>query len=364
MPAPRSRVPKGEIVSDPSKDMGDGEESLIDLSEDKKDKQPPLERTITFDGVNGSKANRDQIRRTSNATDPAQQAKPKDPREQLKNLGPSNLASRPRQTRYNTVKIKPGGGNLTEAMAKSHGQTESHAQDYSSETHRSMSTSTAPQGGVGAGLLSSAGKDAKDGVAALQAGYGTMSMGVTSLPPRSKGRDSAPENKLEISPKRSRDDHESKTAPPPRPASTHRGRKSSASSAVGSLRSFDDSRSKSKHGVARSGSLSENVVEANGIKKTVLETTSSSEEADGGGGGEGGVGVGGSSQQAQQQQQQTDGANDRAPPPVLDPHDDEGEDGSSATHRSGKKKRRRRKRSKKSEDKPLLKEEDGDEQRD
>ena len=344
MPAPRSRVPKGEIVSDPSKDMGDGEEDLIDVSEDKKDEHPPLNRTITADGVNGTKLNWDQSRRTSTTTDPAQQAKHKDLREQLKNLGPSNLAARPRQTRYNTVKIKPGGGNLTDAMAKS------QAQDHSSETQRSISTSTAIQGGVGAGLLSSPGKDAKDGVAALQAGYGTMSPST----PQNKGRDSAPENKLEISPKRSRDEHGSKT--PTRPASTTRGRKSSASSAVGSLRSLD-SRSKSKHGVARSGSLSENVVEAGGIKKTVLETTSSSEEADGGGGG---VGVGGA---AEGQAQQTNGGANKGPEgasklPVLD--DDEGEDGDGPAPRSGKKKRRRRKRSKKSEDKPLL-EEDGDE---
>lgn len=99
------------------------------------------------------------------------QKKPKDP---SKNLGPSNLASRPRTTRYNTVKIKPGGV----------GSAHKHAQESPDEP-RHASPSPAPQGGVGAGLLSSAGKDAKDGVIAVQAGYGTM--GVT--PPQSKGRD-------------------------------------------------------------------------------------------------------------------------------------------------------------------------------
>ena len=101
----------------------------------------------------------------------------KKPKEPSKNLGPSNLASRPRTTRYNTVKIKPGGAGLSDAAHK-------HAQQSPSEP-RHASASPAPQGGVGAGLLSSAGKDAKDGVIAVQAGYGTM--GVS--PPQSKGRD-------------------------------------------------------------------------------------------------------------------------------------------------------------------------------
>ena len=101
----------------------------------------------------------------------------KKPKDLSKNLGPSNLASRPRTTRYNTVKIKPGGAGLSDAAHK-------QAQESRSEP-RHVSASPAPQGGVGAGLLSSAGKDAKDGVIAVQAGYGTM--GVS--PPLSKGRD-------------------------------------------------------------------------------------------------------------------------------------------------------------------------------
>ena len=337
MPAPKYRVPKGAIVTDAVKDMGDGEENLINIDEEQKaQQQPGLRRTITHEGVNNVKAKGNQapsVRRTSSIADTSKLKDQRD-RDHLKNLGPSNLASRPRQTRYNTVKIKPGGGSLSDHMARS---TSQQASDQTSEVLRSEPTAIAAQGGVGAGLLNSAGRDAKDGVAAIQAGYGTM--GTSPPPPLSKGRDSAPHNKLSISPKRtrteSRDDQ--------RPASAHRGRASSQSSAVGSLKSVG-SRSKSKKGVARSGSLSENVVHAGGIKKTILEPSSSSDDAEGGG-----AGIGA----------QLDGADDggEAKPTSS------AEGASEEQKGSQKKKRRRRKRSKKGEDQPLLQEDDDDHHR-
>ena len=325
MPAPKYRVPKGAIVTDANKPMGDGEENLIDISDEPKDQPPDLRRMLTPDGIQNVKANgahAPNVRRTSSIADTPKHRDQRD-RDHLKNLGPSNLASRPRQTRYNTVKIKPGGGSLTEHLAQS------ASQDQSSDMPRSEPAALAAQGGVGAGLLNSAGKDAKDGVAALQAGYGTM--GSSPPPPLSKGRDSAPQNKLAISPKRTRDESKDDQ----RPTSAHRGRASSSSSVVGSLRSVG-SRSKSKTGVARSGSLSENVVTAGGIKKTVLEPSSSSDDAEAGGG------------------VPTDGADD-----AQDTKAAGSEDGASEGQKgSQKKKRRRRKRSKKGEDQPLMEEED------
>lgn len=333
MPAPKYRVPKGAIVTDPSKDIGEGEENLIDIGEEQKNQQPDLRRMHTPDHVNNIKANGTQapgIRRTSSVADTSKQKDQRD-RDQLKNLGPSNLASRPRQTRYNTVKIKPGGESLSEHIARSSSHQTS---DPPSEVPRSESTAIAAQSGVGAGLLNSAGKDAKDGVAALQAGYGTM--GATPPPSLSKGRDSDPRNKLSISPKRTRDQEREEQ----RPTSQHRGRASSQSSTVGSLRSVG-SRSKTKHGVARSGSLSENVVTAGGIKKTVLEPSSSSDDAEGGGPGPA----------------QIDGADDGE---GVEPTSSA--EGASESQGQGgqsqKKKRRRRKRSKKGDDQPLLEEED------
>jgi len=334
MPAPKNRVPKGAILTEPSKDIGEGEEDLIDISEEQKHQQPALRRMLTPDHTKNIKANGTQapgIRRTSSVADTSKQKDQRD-RDQLKNLGPSNLASRPRQTRYNTVKIKPGGESLTEHMARS---TSQQTSNLSSEVPRSESTAIAARGGVGAGLLNSAGKDAKDGVAALQAGYGTMDG--TPPPSLGKGRYSDPQNKLSISPKRTRDQERDEQ----RPTSEHRGRATSPSSTVGSLRSVG-SRSKTKHGVARSGSLSENVVTAGGIKKTVLEPSSSSDDAEGGGPGPA----------------QTDGADDGegAEPPssAEGPSETQGQGG-----QSQKKKRRRRKRSKKGDDQPLLEEDNG-----
>ena len=313
MPAPQSRVPKGAIVTDPSTNMGDEQEDLIDLSEDQKGAHPALRRLATNDG-SAAKANGNSnpaIRRSSSIASATQRDGPKKSKDHAHNLGPSNLASRPRTTRYNTVKIKPGGGGLSDAASKAHA---------SNVEHRRFSASAAPQGGVGEGLLNSAGLDAKDGVMAVQAGYGTMG----GTPPKSKGRDSAPGNLDEVSPSRVRlaESRDQTTSNEPR------GRASSQSSTVGSMRSLG-SRSKSKRAVARSGSLSENVVHAGGIKKTVLETTSSSDDIEGGEA-SGAQGPG-----------QTDGADDAEIEKESSKPDSSAEGG----QQSQKKKRRRKKRS-------------------
>lgn len=327
-------MPKGAIVTDPSKNISKGEEDLIDIGEEQNDQQPALRRMLTPDHLHNLKANGTQapgMRRTSSVADTSKQKDQRD-RDQLKNLGPSNLASRPRQTRYNTVKIKPGGENLTEHVARS---TSQPTLDPPSEVPRSESTAIAAQSAVGAGLLNSAGKDAKDGVAALQSGYGTMDG--TPSPSLGKGRDSDPRNKLSISPKQTRDQEKEEQ----RLTSEHQGRASSPSSTVGSLRSVA-SRSKRKHGVARSGSLSENVVTAGGIKKTVLEPSSSSDDAEGRGPGPA----------------QIDGADDdegvEPPSSAEGASESQGQSG-----QSQKKKRRRRKRTKRGEDQPLLEEDNG-----
>lgn len=49
---------------------------------------------------------------------------------------------------------------------------------------------------------------------------------------------------------------------------------------VGSLHSGSRSPPRRKKGVARSGSITENVIESDGVRKVVLETNSSSEDAD------------------------------------------------------------------------------------
>ncbi|KAL9038574.1 MAG: hypothetical protein Q9214_005224, partial [Letrouitia sp. 1 TL-2023] len=134
-------------------------------------------------------------------------------------------------------------------------------------------------GGVGTGLLNSAGRDASDGVLAVQQGYGTTG----GTPPKSADRsgsggsanpytiagDSIPEEpRLELS-------------------------RSVSGSTVGSLRSHRNQSSSRpispsmKRGPARSGSITENIVDTGKFRKVVLETTSSSDDNSGSGGGHG-----------------------------------------------------------------------------
>ena len=174
-------------MAEPQKDMGDTEENLIDLT----DEDGPDVRRVVTEGHNNVKNSMlgdrfsspkttAALRRTSSTTGTSNsdrgyfqmRADTPEMREHLKHLGPSNLASRPRQTRYNTVKIKPGGGSIIEGPAKrAEGQAKSTDAKDSSMIN---SLATAPRGGVGEGLLNSAGKDAKDGVFTLQTGYGTL----------------------------------------------------------------------------------------------------------------------------------------------------------------------------------------------
>jgi len=184
-----------------------------------------------------------------------------------------------------------------------------------------MSTApAAPQGGVGAGLLQSAGKDAKDGVLALQAGYGTIG----STPPDSKrpktpskGHQSVSEIDHDPStPIKSNEDTPTNRRPAP---ATSKPRPTSQST-LGSLQSRDSpTQPRTKRGAVRSGSITENIIDRDGIKKVVLETTSSSDDS-----GSGGARVYGQEEEREE--------NRRPEPSSEEPTS------------SGKKKRRRRKR--------------------
>ena len=189
-------------------------------------------------------------------------------REHLKHLGPSNLASRPRQTRYNTVKIKPGGTSKVELSAK---PAVAHFQSTEpKDPPKTATRSTAPQGGVGEGLLNSAGKDAKDGVLALQTGYGTIRPGSReSLKLPEKRKSAPPEGS-------SAGDSRPGTAGSKRPRSS-RAESVSSQNTVVSL-SPTRTRSRQVRGGVRSGSITENVVDVGGIKKVVLEPNSSSDD--------------------------------------------------------------------------------------
>jgi len=182
-----------------------------------------------------------------------------DMREHLKHLGPSNHASRPKTTRFNTVKIKSG-----QSTTRSDSRTDSHGYRDSMEDRLDLNS----QGGEGEGLLRSAGIDAKDGVQAVQQGYGSFDRSSPSRHNNRKennyidgpqteanvvgGKDGAADYKdgHEITKQNSQDSKKSDDTLASLPSST---------------RSF-----RRKTGVARSGSITENVIEAGGIRKVVL----------------------------------------------------------------------------------------------
>ncbi|PQE33689.1 hypothetical protein CJF32_00009099 [Rutstroemia sp. NJR-2017a WRK4] len=186
-----------------------------------------------------------------------------DLREHLKHLGPSNLASRPKMTKYQSVKIKPGSiANRSESRTDSTVHRESIVEvPYTDHP--------APHGGEGEGLLRSAGMDAKDGVQALQQGYGSIQQSAN------------PQNRPEPTRKPS-SEPQSPGGGQQLSISNFFNKSNKSSDTLGSLKSHTSgSPSQRKRGTARSGSITENLVEAGGIRKMVLETNVSSGEDDG-----------------------------------------------------------------------------------
>lgn len=268
-PAPRSRIPKGEIVEQPEDTLGQGQENLIDMGDaqkpgDQETKESPASARPSGqpngppDVAMSPQRAFHNLRRTSSAMASTDQdtshrkGLTPDIREHLKHLGPSNPASRPRTTRYNTVKVKPGAGAFADLAPKP------------TEVVEPRKSSFASQGGVGAGLLNTAGKDAKDGVLALQAGYGSIPAGSPPSPKNSRsGRLYA---------------HAEEKALRSRELSRQHSRKASESTIESLESGIKSPVLGSKRGTARSGSITENIIDAGGIKKTVLELTSSSDD--------------------------------------------------------------------------------------
>jgi len=120
----------GELIDDGGKRPSSTPSRLNPLQRRNSVEPPPPRFQLRRQPADSNSNSNDQWFTQRGATDEI--------REHLKHLGPSNLASRPRQTRYNTVKIKRAGNSPSRSP-----QTQSHL-------------------------------DAKDGAHALQAGYGTL----------------------------------------------------------------------------------------------------------------------------------------------------------------------------------------------
>jgi metal transporter CNNM len=107
-------------------------------------------------------------------------------------------------------------------------------------------------------LLSPAGKAASDGVHALQQGYGSMSHTASSTPRESRSSGHSP----------SRPEH----------GRFERHYSDRSRDNLESLDQHNHSPARAKRSMTRSGSITENIIEAGGIRKVVLETHSSSGE--------------------------------------------------------------------------------------
>lgn len=262
-PAPRNRFAKQNSATDTR--VAKSHTDLIDIGEDQTLKSSDLKPPGTTD-AEAPKTASGQRRLSSNsvmADGKTKRAASRDEaKEHLRHLGPSNLASRPKTTRYSSVKIKPGtDSNPVAANPPATGRSELPRRV--SETHSEYAS------GIGEGTVRSAARDASDGVQAVAQNYGAISTSPTERRPPSVNKS------VQVSSPAMTNDslkQESDGLLRP-PARTDESRDD-----VSELPSRPRSRSPFvSKGPARSGSITENVVDMNGIRKVVLETTSSSD---------------------------------------------------------------------------------------
>lgn len=325
--APRSRIGKAAGVVEPKPNQpvtGD----LIEIAEDQALDVSKLKRSSTAEGELLKVQAGRRLSGNSVVVDgkPKQRANADDVKNHLMHLGPSNLASRPKNTRYASVKIKPGLDSSTPIVPAINGRNV--PQRRVSEAHSEYSI------GIGEGLLKSAAKDASDGVAALRQDYGTTSQSPDERRPMSSHKGVQAERSPLLA----------ASGSPNKGSSRPQAQTSESHDTVASLPTRQRSRSPFySRGPARSGSITENIVDTNGIRKVVLETTSSSDSND---------------------EEENSGANKgsskkKATFLGLTPEEDEGEQKNDAQEGGGKKKRRRKKKGgqqKHGEDEPLLNE--------
>ena len=257
--------------------------------------------------TNGGPAQTFLIRRkSSNASEPANaipvRSNTAEIREHLRHLGPSNVASKPRATKYSSVKIKPGVGTIPENQTTTTGTDTPPA--------RSRSVDATPDANIPPPR--SAGKEASDGTAAVR-GYGTMASSPPASRPKAMLRGQSALEASQVAELKAQADRDGKGAdgglsfssavePPPgidgegsrdlKPpekmvvgssGSTHGGGQGRVEGEEDDLVSdLAPSRQRSQsRRQARSGSITETEVEIGGLKKVVLETTSSSSDEEG-----------------------------------------------------------------------------------
>jgi metal transporter CNNM len=250
-PAPYSRVPKGRFVEEPPTlptpgplvDVGTNSPAITGhtITRRRSSIEAPLPRFQLRRSM-GDDAGDATITRLG-ATDEI--------REHLKHLGPSNLASRPRQTRYQNVKIKRGTSPSRSGQTDIDSMVESHTRRHSSGFPAAFDTTP----------VTTSGFNPRDGAHALR-------MGNTNL----QSPDSGFRNGAHVSiPEPVREEQDSA----PRSAGSWRAKSAE------SLSPDDLPGSYIHRGPVRSGSITEHIVDVNGIRKVVLHTTSSNSSSEG-----------------------------------------------------------------------------------
>ncbi|KAI9926812.1 hypothetical protein ASPWEDRAFT_46126 [Aspergillus wentii DTO 134E9] len=266
-PAPKSRVPKGKIVEEPPR-IPVSEGQLINTDIEPQTSRASKTTTERRRSSVEAPPPRFQLRKpsTNRLSDSAetwtQRGATDEIREHLKHLGPSNLASRPRQTRYQNVKIKRANSSPSRSA-----QTDIDSGVSRSESQSRQTPVLDLSGGIGAGLLQSAGVDAKDGAYAVKVGYGTMDV---------------PTDRPKDEPALAKDGPQVSIPEPVHEVREEHIIENGQGSEDASRRSSDSQSGDRKvsaylhRGPARSGSITEQVIDVNGIRKVVLHTTSTS----------------------------------------------------------------------------------------
>jgi metal transporter CNNM len=347
-PAPQTRAPKGKVVTDTSHPTEQklGKKISVDANANGLERShsasaEPRKASVPELG-SSPKVPSFLIRRRSSGNQEASHKngervvlRSDDPdfKQHLKHLGPSNVANRPKSTRINTVKIKPGMG-IPNTIPENQPQPADGA--VTTPLH-------APQGGVGEGLLDNAGLEASDGVHSVAVGYGTMTSNSDRMSfksPSNKHRAAGGDSPT--SPKSIAVDENTKLIVGNR-AGQDEDRSRQRSHSVSTIGSLPHSGSGSpappkKRNTARSGSISENVIDLNGVKKIVLETTSSDDDDKAKG-------------------DQTDAAQDRTSSPETEDKSENTADGDKKSKKKRKKRGKKNKKGGDGENQPLL---DGD----
>ena len=243
-----------------------------------------------------------------------------DLRQHLKHLGPSNAANKPKATKYTSVKIKPGVGTIPESGVPSKPAGDDVSQTSGRPQSPIVNTGASNEdGGEGAGLLQDTGADDKNGASSAARGYGTISgspvrvapepvieaeMDKSTEPPQSMSAaeasrfaeqntaPSSPQVQRSASPSPEEAEQSQQSDKPDQPDQPEKfvfntensrpvsqnGRTNSSHSTLGEMESRKPSKVRR---AARSGSITENLVDVGGMKKMVLETNSSSDTEEG-----------------------------------------------------------------------------------